>query len=97
MLTGKERRHLNGLAHTLKPVVTLGNAGLTDNVINEINIALNVHELIKVKINHGDRDIRKQVDTEIAERAQCDPVKNIGRVFIYYRPAKKPTIKLPAA
>jgi len=97
MLTGKERRYLNALAHNLKPVVTLGNAGLTDNVINEINLALNIHELIKVKINHGDRNTRAQIDTEIAERVTCDSVKNIGRVFIYYRAAKKPTIKLPAA
>ncbi len=95
MLTGKERRYLNALAHNLKPVVTLGNAGLTDNVINEIDIALNTHELIKVKINHGERDTRKHVDTEIAKRVQCASVKNIGRVFIYYRAAKKPTIKLP--
>ncbi|MBL1292631.1 MAG: ribosome assembly RNA-binding protein YhbY [Thiotrichales bacterium] len=97
MLTGKERRYLNGLAHNLKSVVTLGNAGLTDNVINEIDIALKAHELIKVKINHGDRTTRTTVNSEIAERTQCDAVKNIGRVFIYYRPAKKPTIKLPAA
>ncbi len=97
MLTGKERRYLNALAHDLKPVVTVGNAGLTDNVINEIDIALSVHELIKVKINHGDHDTRAQIDTEIAGRVRCNPVKNIGRVFIYYRPAKKPNIKLPAA
>ncbi len=97
MLTGKQRRHLNGIAHNLKPVVTLGNAGLTDNVINEIDLALNTHELIKVKINCGDRHTRRDIDDEIAQRVACDQVKHIGRVFIYYRPNKTPSIQLPKA
>ncbi len=97
MLSGKQRRYLNGLAHNLKPVVTLGNAGLTDNVINEIDLALNTHELIKVKINSGDRLSRLEINDHIAERVACNQVKHIGRVFIYYRPAKKPSIQLPKA
>lgn len=95
MLTGKQRRYLSKLAHSLKPVVTLGNAGLTENVIKEIDLALDIHELIKVKINHGDRNSRLQLDTEIAAHVECEPVKHIGRVFIYYRAAKKPVIQLP--
>lgn len=93
MLNGKQRHYLNALAHKLKPVVTLGNAGLTANVVNEIDQALSAHELIKVKINYGDHPTRLALSEQIAEQAHCEPVKHIGRVFIYYRAAKKPRIR----
>ena len=49
-LNNKQKQHLKGLAHPLKPVVMLGNNGLTEGVLAEIELALEHHELIKVKI-----------------------------------------------
>ncbi|HEV2286940.1 MAG TPA: YhbY family RNA-binding protein, partial [Steroidobacteraceae bacterium] len=57
-LSERQRRHLRGLAHPLKPVVRLGNAGLTDAVALETLRALTDHELIKVKAPGGDRAAR---------------------------------------
>ena len=57
-LSTKQIAHLRGLAHSLNPVVMIGNNGLTENVIKEIELNLNSHELIKVKVSGDDRDVR---------------------------------------
>ncbi|MEJ2609598.1 MAG: ribosome assembly RNA-binding protein YhbY [Candidatus Thiodiazotropha sp.] len=84
-------RALKKLAHHLKPVVTLGQHGLTEGVINEIDTTLNTHELIKVKLAGADKDDRKQLSMAIIERLSADLVQVIGRVAIFYRanPNKK--------
>jgi RNA-binding protein len=91
----KQRRHLKGLAHKLKPVVQIGNNGLTDNVVAEIDNALSHHELIKVRVSGQERADRKAMLEEIAERSQSDLVLVIGNVGGFYRPAKEPKIQLP--
>ena len=57
----KQRRYLKGLAHPLKPVVMIGNSGLTPNVLSEIEQALSHHELIKVRVSGQERADRKQM------------------------------------
>ena len=96
MLTPKQRRYLRSLAHSLKPVVLTGSAGLTDAVLNEIDQALAHHELIKVKLTGGDRQAREVMMTTICQRTGGDAVQHIGRVSIIYRPASDARIKLPA-
>lgn len=91
----KQRRHLKGLAHKLKPVVQIGNNGLTDNVVAEIDNALSHHELIKVRVSGQERADRKSMLEEIAERSQSDLVLVIGNIGGFYRPAKEPKIQLP--
>lgn len=91
----KQRRHLKGLAHKLKPVVQIGNNGLTDNVVAEIDNALSHHELIKVRVSGLERADRKAMLEEIAERSQSDLVLVIGNIGGFYRPAKEPKIQLP--
>jgi RNA-binding protein len=91
----KQRRHLKGLAHKLKPVVQIGNNGLTDNVIAEIDNALSHHELIKVRVSGQERAERKAMLDEIAERSQSDLVLVIGNIGGFYRAAKEPKIQLP--
>jgi RNA-binding protein len=86
-LTERQRRHLRGLAHELKPVIRLGNAGLTDAVATETARALHDHELIKVKApGGGDRDARDALFTELAERTSSVVVHRIGNVAVLYRP-----------
>ncbi|MGL5221733.1 MAG: ribosome assembly RNA-binding protein YhbY, partial [Plesiomonas shigelloides] len=57
-LTNKQKQHLKGLAHPLKPVVLLGANGLTEGVLAEIDNALNHHELIKVKVAAEERETK---------------------------------------
>jgi RNA-binding protein len=97
-LTERQRRHLRGLAHELKPVIRLGNAGLTAAVATETVRALHDHELIKVKAPGGDRDARDALFTELAERTSSALVYRIGNVAVLYRPnAKLPKILIPDA
>lgn len=94
-LTGKQKHFLRGLAHHRKPVVTVGDAGLTENVIAEIDQALAHHELIKVKIRLGDRSQRQQVIASICEQTSCEEVQAIGQIAVFYRKVTSPTINLP--
>jgi len=94
-LSEAHRRHLRKLAHHLKPVVIIGNAGLTENVLTEIDAALAHHELIKVKINATDKTERQSFIDKICEHTAADWVLSIGHIAAFYRPAEKPKIILP--
>lgn len=96
-LTNRQRSFLRALAHALKPVVTLGQAGLTPAVCNEIELSLAHHELIKVRLNCSDREERKKLAADICRQTASHWIQNIGHVAILYRPAEAPRIKLPAA
>jgi RNA-binding protein len=97
-LSEKQRRHLRGLAHALKPVIRLGGAGLTDAVTKETVRALHDHELIKVKAPGGDRDARDAIFSDLAQRTGSALVHRIGNVAVLYRPrADLPRIVIPDA
>jgi RNA-binding protein len=97
-LTDKQRRHLRGLAHPLKPVVIVGQAGVTAPVLAEIGAALDVHELVKVKVNAGDRETRAAMIERILGETGADPVQRIGQILVLFRRnAEKPKVTLPAA
>jgi RNA-binding protein len=85
VLSERQRRHLKGLAHALKPVVRLGNAGLTDAVAAETERALHDHELIKVKAPGGDRAARDALFAALAARTGSALVHRIGNVALLYR------------
>jgi RNA-binding protein len=96
-LSEKQRRHLRGLAHDLKPLIRLGNAGLTDAVATETARALHDHELIKVKApGGGDRATRDALFTDLAQRTASALIHRIGNVAVLYRPnATLPRIVIP--
>jgi len=94
-ISESQRRHLRKLAHHLKPVVTVGNAGLNENVLNEIDSALAHHELIKVRINAADKAERQFMIDVIGKRTEADWVLSIGHIAAFYRPAEKPRLVLP--
>jgi RNA-binding protein len=86
-LNTKQIAHLRGLAHSLSPVVMIGNQGLTENVIKEIELNLNAHELIKVQVAGDDREARKAIYTEICNKTQATAVHHIGKQLVFYRPS----------
>jgi len=92
-LSERQLRFLRGKAHALKPVVLLGQKGLTDNVVAETVQALRDHELIKVKVRSADRAQREAWLGELVARSACTLVARIGHVAVLYR-AAQPTPRL---
>ncbi len=86
-LSTKQIAHLRGLAHSLNPVVMLGNNGLTENVLKEIELNLNAHELIKVQVAGDDREARKAIYEAIASQTNALAVHHIGKQLVFYRPS----------
>ncbi len=95
-LNAKQRKHLKALAHQYKPVVLIGNAGVTASVIREIELALARHELLKIRLPGAARTERTQMLKHICETIGAHAVQEIGRVAVIYRRAEKPRIALPA-
>ena len=95
LLSVRQRKHLKALAHALKPVIRLGNAGLTPAVLAETARALEDHELIKVKAPGGDREARDELFAALARSSGSALVQRIGNVAVLYRPAPQPRILIP--
>lgn len=85
-LTTRERAHLKGRAHALEPRVQVGHSGMTDAVAGEVDRALTAHELIKVKILDGDREVRRKIADELCTRTDAALVQSVGKVFVLWRP-----------
>ena len=98
-LKGSQRKYLRGLAHNLKPSAYVGQKGMTEGLIEEVNVALEASELIKVKfVDFKEKEVKKELIQEIANSVNCEVAGIIGHVAIYYRQnkdKKKQAIKLP--
>lgn len=94
-LSMKQRKHLKALAHKRKPVVWIGNAGVTAPVIREIGQALEHHELLKMRLPGVEREARAEMLKKICEATGAEAVQEIGRMAVIYRPAEKPRLKFP--
>lgn len=94
-LSNKQKQHLKGLAHPLKPVVLMGANGLTEGVVAEIDGALSHHELIKVKVPADEKELRAAIAEAICRETGATLVQTIGKTLVLYRPAEEPVIKLP--
>ena len=84
-LSEKQKKHLRRLAHPLSPIVMMGNAGLTDGVVAEMDRALTDHELVKVSARVGERAARNEALDILAARTSAHLVQRIGNVGVYYR------------
>ncbi len=83
-LSVSERLVLKGRAHSLKPTVMIGNAGLTETVLKEIAAELKRHELIKIRVMGDDRELRATMFTEICTQLHAAPVQHIGKMLVVY-------------
>ncbi len=88
-LTSPQIRELKKLAHPLKPVVIVGQHGLSESVLAEIDSSLDIHELIKVKLAGADKADREQMSETIVQGVSASLVQIIGRVAVFYRPNPK--------
>jgi RNA-binding protein len=81
-----DKKRLRAEAHSRKPVIMIGQAGLTPAVLAEIEIALDCHELLKVRIR-AEREDRKTISDEIAAATGAELIQTIGQIAVLYRPA----------
>jgi RNA-binding protein len=95
-LKPSQKRYLRGLAHALKPVIMVGNKGITDAVRAELALALEHHELIKVRLAGDDRAGRRAQVAELAEAGRAELVQTVGKVVcLFRRNDEAPKIALP--
>ena len=95
-ITKTQQKFLRSKAHHLKPVLWIGQNGLTDSVTAEIETALDHHELIKIKLRVGDRELRNKTVAEICQATHSTQVQSIGNIVsIYRRNDKQAVIVLP--
>lgn len=88
-LNSQQRRALRAAAHALRPVVLIGDRGLSDSVVAEIDRSLAAHELIKIHVAGAERSQRDEILQSLCDRLSCAPVGHIGKTLILYRPGPK--------
>ncbi len=79
------KQKLKAQAHHLKPIIILGAQGLSDSVLNETDLALTAHELIKIKMKGLDKNDKKANAEIICERLGAELVQMIGNIIVVYR------------
>ena len=95
-INNKQKKFLRQAAHHLKPVIWAGQHGISDNLVKEIEQALERHELIKIKLRLGEREERDAGITKICEESDAELVQRIGNIVtLYKKNEEKPIIKLP--
>ena len=85
-LSSEERRALRARAHSLNPVVSIAESGLTDAVMREIEVNLKAHELIKIRVYGDIRENREAYLARICDELGAAPVQHIGKLLIVFRP-----------
>lgn len=93
-LSSEQRREYRAIAHNLKPIIIVGDKGLTEGLQEELERALTDHELIKVKIASQDREARQQAVTDLCASSGAEVVQIIGKIAVVLRRAKTPNPKL---
>jgi RNA-binding protein len=93
-LSPDECKSLKARAHHLQPVVMIGNAGLTTQVVAEVETALKSHELIKIRVLGEDRAGRRKLIEAICSATGANAVQQVGRMLVIYRP-KPPEAEPP--
>ena len=95
-LTNNQKKYLRSIAHDLKPFVMIGQHGLSESVIAEIDSTMLKHELIKIKLRVEDRDEKQKIIEKILTFSHAEIVQVIGGVLVIYRPFEdNPDIILP--
>ena len=83
-MNAADKKKFRAQAHGLKPVIMIGQAGLTSAVLSEIELALDTHELIKIKIR-AEREERKQISEKICSDTGATLIQTIGQIAVIYR------------
>ena len=95
MLTGKQKHHLRALGHKLKPLIQIGKKEIEDALIIETNLALDHHELIKVRLFESCLLDKHEASEMLADACSAEVAQILGKTFLLFRSAQKPVIILP--
>ncbi|MEE3169174.1 MAG: ribosome assembly RNA-binding protein YhbY [Pseudomonadota bacterium] len=93
-LSPEQRREFRAIAHNLKPVIIVGEKGLSEGLQEELERALNDHELIKIKVASQDREARQEAIQALCESSGAQLIQTIGKIAVILRRAKQPNPKL---
>ncbi len=93
-ITSAYKQQLKSIGHKLKPIITIADKGLSENINKEIDRALGDHELIKIRIVVDDRTLRRELADSVATKHSAQIAQRIGNIVLLYRQAKKPNPKL---
>ncbi len=85
ILSSKQRQSLKQQAHHLQPTVMVGQHGLTDAIVAETDRSLNAHELIKIRVQEDDRQVREAIFKTLCEQLNAQPVQHIGKLLVLWR------------
>jgi RNA-binding protein len=96
-ITSQERSALRAAAHALRPVVLIGDKGLSEPVLKEIDLNLKAHQLIKVRVAGDDRQARVQMLETICDTLSCATIHHLGKILIIYRPDVDAVVKTEIA
>ena len=89
-------KHLKSLSHNLKPVIMVGQNGVTENILKELVIALDFHELVKIKIAGEDKESRAEMIKQLINASAAETVQKIGKTLTLYKHNnQKPKIEFP--
>lgn len=93
-LSNEQKKAFRAIGHTLNPIVTVASNGITEGVMDELNRALDDHELIKIKVAVGDREVKHEVIAELIKRTGAELVQQIGNTALLLRhnPKAKPRL-----
>ncbi|WP_416197710.1 MAG: ribosome assembly RNA-binding protein YhbY [Sporanaerobacter sp.] len=96
MLTGKQRSYLKGIANGIDPIFQIGKNGVNDNLIKQVDDALEAREIVKINVLNNSLLNTKEVANQVAELTDAEFVQSIGNKFVLYRESKdKKRIELP--
>ena len=93
MITSKQRAKLRGLAQKLEPIVQIGKGGITDAVLDSINLVLEKRELIKIKLLANSLLDTETAMDQICNGLMAEPVQQIGSIVVIYKKSKRKDIK----
>ena len=88
-LTEQQKKRLRGLGHKLKPVIIVGAGGISESLLEEFERSLDHHELMKVKVNVGDRDERNSIIQALCEHSGAELIQRVGNIGLLFRKKKK--------
>ncbi len=92
-LNTKQIKQLKSLGHQLSPLVTVGQHGMKESINTELDIALDFHQLVKIKVGLGDREQRDELIDTLAQHHKAMLVQRVGNIALLYRKnAKKPSV-----
>ena len=93
-LSSDQRRALRARAHSLQPVVSISQNGLTEAVVREVEVNLASHELIKIRVYNDDRQLREDLLATLCQQLDAAPVQHIGKLLVIWRPSPEKAVQL---